>query len=77
MMYVLILQWTPFPGRWESISEWQLQEAERDLRLGKRYYYENAIKTNAGYLYPEKIARRIIEYWGKRYPFAKYKVSAG
>lgn len=71
--YVYILQWTPFPGQWEHLPEWQLQTAEWDLRLGKRHYYEHAIRTNNGLLYPVEIANQIIEYWSKRRAWAKYQ----
>lgn len=73
MEYVYIFQWTPFPGRWEHLPEWQLQTAEWDLRLGKRCYYEHAIKTHKGYLYPVEIAQRIIDYWTKCRPWAKFQ----
>lgn len=76
MEYVYIFQWTPFPARWEHISEWQLQAAEWDLKLGKRYYYEQAIKTDIGYLYPVEIAQRIIDYWTKRWNWAKYQTKS-
>jgi len=73
MKYAYILQWTPFPGRWEHLPEWQLQTAEWELKLGRRYYYEHAIRTNNGFLYPVEIAQRIINYWAERWDFAKYR----
>lgn len=74
--YVYILQWTPYPGQWEHIPEWQLQTAEWDLKLGKRHYYEYAIRTNKGFLYPVEIAKRIIDYWSKRRAWAKYQTKS-
>jgi len=74
--YVYILQWTPFPNKYSHIPEWQLQEAEYELKLNKRHYYENAIRTDYGFLYPDNIAKLIIEYWAKKRDFAKYKTKA-
>lgn len=71
----VILQWTPFPNRFENMPEWQLQVAEYDLKLNKTHYYECAIrKDNRTLLYPLEIARRIVDYWQDRWPFADYQL---
>lgn len=69
-----ILQWTPFPNRFENMSEWQLQAAEYDLKLNKKNYYEHAVMTSNGLLYPLEIAERIVVYWEKRWAFADYQL---
>lgn len=69
-----ILQWTPFPNRYENMPEWQLQVAEYDLKINKTYYYENAVKSENCILYPLEIAERIIAYWQKRWAFADYQL---
>jgi hypothetical protein len=74
MNHYQILQWTPFPNRYEPLPLWQLQVAEYDLKLNKRYYYETATRTAAGYLYPLEIANRIIAYWQSRWTFANYQL---
>lgn len=72
--YVYILQWTPFPDKFLPIPEWQLQDAEYQLKLNSWFYYEHAIRTNKGLLYPVDIANRIVDYWSKKRSFAKYKM---
>jgi hypothetical protein len=69
-----ILQWTPFPGRFEPIPEWQLQTAEYDLKINRTHYYERAVKTADGILYPLDVAKRIVDYWQKRWTFADYQL---
>ena len=77
MLYV-ILQKTPFPGCWERMPTYQLQYAERDLRLG-RHYHERATKLkdtlrNDVLLYSWDDAQRIVTYWQARRDWAQYKV---
>lgn len=74
MIYYQILQWTPFPNRFENIPEWQLQEAEYDLKINKTHYYEHAIKMGDRILYPLEIAERIVAYWENRRQFADYQL---
>lgn len=74
MAYYQILQWTPFPDKFENIPEWQLQAAEYDLKINKTHYYEHAIKKGDDILYPLEIAERIVSYWEKRWTFAKYQL---
>ena len=70
-----ILQWTPFPGVYQPLPEWQLQAAEFDLKLNERHYYEHATQTANGILtYPLETAERIVDYWTRRYPFADYQL---
>ena len=69
-----ILQWTPFPNKFENIPEWQLQAAEYELQLNKRNYYEHAVRGADCVLYPLEIAERIVAYWQKRYPFAEFQL---
>lgn len=72
-----ILQWTPFPDKYEPLPEWQLQTAELELKLNRTYYYENAVRTKTGILYPLEIANRIVDYWQKKWRFAKYQLIVG
>jgi len=74
MTTYIILQWTPFPGIYKPIPEWQLQTAEYDLRLNKTHYYERAIRIGNNLAYPKKIAEQIVSYWQKKYSFAKYQI---
>ena len=76
MTYYQILQWAPFPNRYENIPEWQLQAAEYDLKLNKTHYYEHAVKTEDSILYPREIAERIVAYWKNRWTFANYQLQA-
>ena len=69
-----ILQWTPCPNRFENIPEWQLQVAEYDLKLNKRYYYEHAIQREGSIFYPLEIAEHIVAYWENRWAFADYQL---
>ena len=77
-MHYQILEKTPFSVKYypsnpfRPIAECQLQAAEYDLGINKTYYYENAVKVGDCFLYPLEIARRIVVYWQKRYPFAEY-----
>jgi hypothetical protein len=73
--YYKILEWTPFPNRYENIAEWQLQAAEYDLTLNKIHYYEHAVKVSDGvFLYPLEIAKCIVNYWVNRCTFAEYQL---
>jgi hypothetical protein len=74
MIYYQILQWTPFPGKFENMPEWQLQAAEYDLKINTTHYYEHAIKKGNNILYPLKIAKRIVGYWENRQQFADYQL---
>ena len=74
MTTYVIVQWTPFPGEYQPIAEWQLQEAEFDLRLNKTHYYEHATRNGNDLTYSKKIAEQIVSYWLKRYSFAKYQI---
>lgn len=70
----LILQWTPFPNKFENMPEWQLQKAEYDLKLNKKYYYENAIRKGSSLFYPLEIAKKIVEYWEIHKPHANFQL---
>lgn len=74
MTYYKILQWTPFPNRFEHIPEWQLQEAEYDLKINTIHYYEWVIKEGDCFFYPLEIAECIVSYWQNRWPFADYQL---
>ena len=75
-----ILERTPFslhyyPSEpYQPIAEWQLQEAEYDLKINTVHYYEWAVKVGDCFLYPLEIAECIVAYWEQRYPFAKYEL---
>ncbi|HRJ59208.1 MAG TPA: hypothetical protein PLV64_23210 [Anaerolineales bacterium] len=69
-----ILQWTRPPNKFEKIPEWQLQAAEFDLKLNTWHYYEHAVRVADCVLYPFDIAKRIVAYWEKRYPFAEFQL---
>jgi hypothetical protein len=75
MQLFLILQYTPFPNHYEPMPLWQLQKAEYDLKINKRFYHEQAAKTGDGLLlYPLEVAEKIISYWSKKYPFADFQL---
>ena len=81
-MLYQILEKTPFsvshyPTQpYRPIAEFQMQMAEFDLKLNKKYYYEQAVRVADHFLYPLEIAERIIAYWQNRYPFAEYQLQA-
>lgn len=70
----LILQWTPFPNRYEAMHNWQLERAEIDLKFNTRHYYERAVKTDKGVAYSFEDAERIVKYWEQKYPFADFNL---
>lgn len=74
MIYYRILQWTPFPNRFNNMPEWQLKAAEYELKINKTHYHEHAIRKGDRILYPLEIAERIIAYWEKRWQFANYQL---
>lgn len=69
-----VWQWTPFPGHYKPMAEYQLQDAEYTLKLSQRHYYEHAIQTKTGIFYPLALAQRIMAYWQTRWPWAKYQL---
>jgi hypothetical protein len=73
-MLYQILQWTPFPNKFQPMPEYQLQMAEFDLHLNKANYYEHAVKFGDCFLYPLEIAERIIAYWESRKTFAEFQL---
>lgn len=73
--YVLILQRTPFPGYWQPLNPYQLEEAEIKLQLRWRNHYDQARIIDQSrhlILYPEPIAYHIIAYWQQKMDFADY-----
>jgi hypothetical protein len=80
-MLYQILEKTPFSAQYfpsepfRPISEFQLQEAEYNLKLNKKHYYEHAVKVGDRFWYPREIAERIAEYWRKKWSFAEYQLT--
>ena len=80
-MLYQILEKTPFSAQYfpsepfRPIAEFQLQEAEYNLKLNKTHYYEHAVKVGDRFWYPREIAERIAEYWRKKWSFAEYQLS--
>lgn len=75
-----ILEQTPFSLQYypsesfRPIAEFQLQEAEYNLKLNKTHYYEHVVKVGDRFCYPREIAERIAEYWRKQWSFAEYQL---
>lgn len=80
MPYYQILEKTPFSIQYypsepyRPIAEFQLQEAEYDLKLNAIHYYEWAIKMGGRFFYPLEIAECIVSYWENRWDFADYQL---
>ncbi len=72
--YWHILQYTPFPGRFEPLPAWQIQAAEWAIGMCRTHYHERAIRVRGELAYTLPDARRIVEYWQKRAPYAEYQL---
>lgn len=75
VVYV-VMQRTPFPGRWEALPAYQIQQAEYKLKLGRRYG-ERATRigksfVNPVYAYTFEDAQAIIGYWRGQRDWADY-----
>jgi len=78
------MQKTPFPGHWELMPTYQLQEAEFNLfRLRQQHYHEQA--TTVGdykpgkpvsrvLLYSWEDAQQIIAHWRSKMDYAEFIV---
>lgn len=69
-----ILQWTPFPNKFQPMPNWQIQKAEWELGLNSCGYHEHATMTVKGWAYPLDIAEKIVAYWTQHYPFADFQI---
>jgi len=69
-----ILQWTPFPNKFQPMPNWQLQKAEFDLGLCKKHYHECAVLKDGKLFYPLAEGRAIVSYWRIKYPFADFQL---
>lgn len=69
-----ILQWTPFPNKFQPMPLWQLQKAEFDLGLCKKHYHDCAVLKDGELFYRRAEARAIVSFWQAKYPFADFQL---
>jgi hypothetical protein len=74
MITYVILEWTPFPGRWTPMYIYQLQEAEDQLKLNLAGYHTRALQVGRYLLYSYEDASAIVDYWQKKQDYAQYQL---